>query len=229
MTIRTNRSASTAVVSLLLALTSACGGDDDSGVRAVDDRQATVPSPDPDSTDVGSAPAADAAAVLLDEADLPPGWTELPAEPLDAESAGACIDALVEPAGPFDQSDERTADRSFSRSALGPFLMTSVALPVDDPAAAVAEVERLVLGCDGHIDADGFTTSVEPLPAPEVGEEAVAFRGTATDEGGASVGYLIAVARAGDAVVMAAQAVALGELDAALVEDVLGKMAARAG
>lgn len=202
----------TAVAALALAmLTGACGSDDDTPL-------ATAPA---ESTTPATS-AAQAAPVVLEVSDLPAGWEELPVEPSDGEEAASCTDALVDGSGPFDEA----AIRTFGQSSLGPFLTTASTSGSSD---ALAEVERIITACDGQTDTDGFTTSIEEAEAPDVGDDAVAFRATATNEHGSSVSFLIAAAEAGDVVAMVGQAVSLGELDPQLVADVLATMVDRAG
>lgn len=236
LTRSSRRIAVTALVAVLLVPLAACGDDDES--LAADEGTETTASEsspetstsEPPSGTAGGDPEAGAGpdAVLIELGDLPAGWEQLPPEAVAGDDAGSCLDALVTAGGPFDDSDDRTSARAFSQSSLGTFLMTAAARPVDDGAAVVSDVEAVLLACDGETDASGYTTSMEPAPAPDGVDGAIAFRGTASDDRGAQVSYLIAAAPAGDAVVLAGHAVALGKLDPQLVDDALATMVAKA-
>lgn len=206
------RATGAASVALILAVTSGCGSN-----KAEDFAASSSATP----IESASTP------IALNAAALPKGWEEVPTETLGSDGTGPCIDALLGPGAPFDAADGAPV-HVFAQSSLGAFLITASAR-ADDPMVALADVEQLVTGCDGQVDAAGFTTSIETADSPDVGEGAVAFRGAAADDRGAAVDYLIVSAQAGDALILVVQVVALGELDPTLVADAAAAMAAQAG
>lgn len=215
------RTVGAALTLVVFAVTAACGDEDDGEPLAASpttDRAVTEPPPEGDRD-----------AAVLEVADLPSGWQETPAETLGNDRAGSCLDVLLGGGAPFDPADRRTSAHAFAQSALGAFLMAASTEPVDDGADMLAHIEQLILSCDGETDAQGFTTSITPLPAPEAGDGGVAFRGRAENDQGARISFLLASARAGDAVVLAMNVVALGELDEQLVDDALHAMVERVG
>lgn len=219
----TRRTAIAVSLVAVLALLAACG-DDGASLRAEGGVTTTTPSPSPGDHDGDTMPgeAGDdteaRAPVVAETSDLPAGWQNLP---VDAGKARSCIDSLAVADGPFDEASLR----AFAQSSLGAFLVTASSRGGD---ATLAQVERIVLECDGQTDDSGFTTSVEAADPPDVGTTAVAFRGTATDDRGSSVSYLVASSAVGDTALLVVHTVSLGELDPALVEAVLAAMADRA-
>lgn len=225
----TRRTTGSALAIVVLAVTGACGDDDDAPLAASQTSDSAVTElPAERDEDQSTATTGSSAGAVIELADLPAGWQETPVEALENDSAGSCLNVLVGEGGPFDMSDERTSAQAFAQSSLGAFLMAASVESVGDSADVLAGVEQLILSCDGETDAAGFTTSITPALAPEAGDGGVSFHGAAENDRGARISFLIASARAGDAVMLAMHVVALGELDEQLVGDVLRTMADRA-
>jgi uncharacterized protein YceK len=121
---------------------------------------------------------ADLAALLLDTADLPPGWAAEDSSPDDDDDSGdiAC------PAGQgIDEVEGPEAEAEFSKGQLGPFALQSVIAPDDAELGMVQTVESLDL-CIGSTwdvpDEDGSITTLtmSALSAPQVGDESAGYR-----------------------------------------------------
>lgn len=103
-----------------------------------------------------------------------------------------------------------------------------VATPVDDVETSFDALVERVAACDDTTDAAGFTTLIEPLSFPTIGDEAFAVQADAANPDGSKLSYILAVSRVDDTVVLAAHILTLGELDVALVEEMVGTMVGRA-
>ena len=172
---------------------------------------------------------ADAAAIIVTLDDLPPSWRE-EVEASDEETdSGSCLDSVTEAArgsGPGSTAESETA--SFAQSDLGPFLIAMVTTPLDDVETSFDGLVDRLAACDGTVDAAGFTTVIEPLTFPTIGDEAFAGKATAANPNGSTLSYLLALARVDATLVLAAHIVTLGELDVALVEGAVRAMVGRA-
>lgn len=87
--------------------------------------------------------------------------------------------------GPGSTADSKAA--SFSQSDLGPFLVAMVATPLDDVDAAFDGLVELVATCGGTMDAARFTTLIEPVTFPTLGDEASAVKASAANPNGATL------------------------------------------
>lgn len=121
---------------------------------------------------------ADMAALLLDTADLPPGWAAEVSSPDDDDDSGdiAC------PAGQgIDEVEGPEAEAEFSKGQTGPFALQSVIAPDDAELGMTQTVESLDL-CIGSTwevpDEDGSITTLtmSALSAPQVGDESAGYR-----------------------------------------------------
>lgn len=168
-------------------------------------------------------------AIILDLDDLPSSWREQPAVAGGANTSRSCLDSAIDTGdefGPGSAADSLAA--SFAQSDLGPFLVAKVATPVPDVQASFDMLVDRVAACDGTTDAAGFTTAVEVLTFPTIGDEAFAAQADAANPNGSTVSYLLAAARVDSTLVVAAHIVTLGELDVGLVEGVVRTMVGRA-
>lgn len=216
-----------------LLLSVGCGDDDD----VVIDGAATIETPgtsvtgssdgdgdgdeDSDAAD-GSANEVELDEVVLGVDDLPEGWTEVPAE--ETESGGGCLDALTAAGGPFDLDTAPTS--AFAQSKLGPFLAAAVVEGAADDV--LAEVDDVLVSCDGSEGDDGFTTVIEPAALDGLPPASLAVRGTSKDSSGSGVVFTLAAAGTNEVSVMVLAATPLGEIDDAIVATAIDAMLARA-
>lgn len=212
------------VIVALVSVTS-CGGDD-ARTRATGDTAPTSGDP------TGSEPpgsGGDPAAIIVSLDDLPSSWRVEPEPEGEDGGSGSCLDSVTETAdvfGPTSTADSLAA--SFAQSDVGPFLFAMVATPVDDVDSSFDALAERLAACDGTTDAAGFTTLIEPLTFPTIGDEAFAVKADAANPNGSKVSYILALSRVDDTVVLAAHVITLGELDVALVEEMVRTMVGRA-
>jgi hypothetical protein len=106
--------------------------------------------------------------------------------------------------------------------------VAAVATSVDGSEATFDDLVEHVEGCDGSTDAAGFTTAVEPLPSPAVGDEARAFRIESSNDTGARVSLVLGMARTDEALLLTANIVSIGAPDPETVTAALQAMIGRA-
>lgn len=155
-----------------------------------------------------AAPSARAADEVLTAADLPEGWSEVPAVE-SATGDDSCLSGLRAPGGPFDAALTRTA--TFTAGGIGPFLVASV---VERPAEQVLPaVDDVLVACDGQQSATGSTTTVQAAPVDGLPPSALAVRGSDLTEDGSGVRFVLAAAGTEAATVMVFGVTPLGEFD----------------
>jgi hypothetical protein len=179
-------------------------------------------------SNTSSDPVYKAAAIVVTLDDLPSSWRDQ-AHASDGEGgSGSCLDSVTEAAKVLGPSVADSKAVSFAQSDLGPFLIAMVTTRIDDAETSFEALVNRLETCDGSTDAVGFTTVIEPLTFPTIGNEAFAGKAIATNPNGSSLSYLLAMARVDNTLVLAAHVVTLGELDVALVENVVRAMVGRA-
>lgn len=189
---------------LAVATLCACGGSD---------RTTTLEPPtDPSSTTSAATAPTTQREPVLTLADLPAGWTEVPAEDL-SEGGDSCLDRLSAPGAPFDADAVESV--TFAGGPIGPYL---AALVVEQPAERVLPaVDEVLVGCDRQTNAEGITTTLEAAPLDGVPPETLAVRGRDEDADGSGVRYRIAATGTDAATVLVFAVTPVGEVDAALV------------
>lgn len=154
-------------------------------------------------TEVEQLTDADLAAMLLDTADLPPGWaaSDVPSDDGDDSGDIAC------PAGQgIDDVEGPEAEAEFSKGQLGPFALQSVIAPDDAEEGMATTVESLDL-CIGSTwdvpDEDGSVTTLtmSELSAPQVGDESAGYR-LVGERGDGTFTMDVVVVRVGDVLTM---------------------------
>lgn len=195
-----------------LLLSGGCGDDDSRD----DASEATDDSVDGPANGVGLDE------VVLGVDDLPEGWTEVPAE--ETESGGGCLDALTAPEGPFDL--DAAATSAFAQSELGPFLATAAVEGAADDV--LADVDDVLVSCDGSEGDDGFATMIEPAALGGLPPASLAVRGTSEDSSGSGIVFTLAAAGTDEVSVLVLAATPLGEIDDAVVVTAMDAMLARA-
>jgi hypothetical protein len=169
---------------------------------------------------------AGAAAVLITLADLPSGWSEVPSS--GDTSSGSCLDsAILQGAVPGTGSANDSATATFSQSNLGPFLIAMVTTGIDNASSTFGTLASAITACNATTEA-GFTTNIDEVSVPTAGDESFAVRVDISNESGTVVQYFLETARKGDAIVVAANIVSLGDLDQTLVEEAVRTMVGRA-
>lgn len=172
---------------------------------------------DPDAAD-GSANGIELDEVVLSVGDLPEGWTEVPAE--ETQSGGSCLDAITAPGGPFRL--DAAATSAFAQSELGPFL---AAAAVEGPAEDVlAEVNDVLVSCDGSKGDDGFTIVLEAAALDRLPRGSLAVRGRSEDLSSSGVVFMLAAAGTDEVSVLVLAATPLGEIDDAVVVEAIDAM-----
>lgn len=142
-----------------------------------------------------------------------------------AGGSGSCLDSVTRAPEVFGPASKAA---SFAQSDLGPFLVAMVATPLDDVEASFDLMVTRLAACNGTTDAAGFTTAIEPFDLPRIGAATFAVRATARNPNGSTLSYVLALARTGTALVVAAHILTLGELDVPLVQHILHTMVGRA-
>lgn len=175
---------------------------------------------DDDSDTDGGSPGV--GAVVLRPEDLGTGWTEVPAD--QTVAGGNCLDALTVPGGPFDV--EVAASAAYAQSELGPFL-AAAAVP-GDVDTVLAEVDDVLVACDGSVGDDGFTTTIEPAALEGLPPGSLAVRGISEDERGSGVDFTLVGAGTEDVTVLVLAATPLGEVDDDVVVAAINAMIDRA-
>lgn len=170
----------------LVSVTS-CGGDD-ARTQATGDTpptaaEATGPEP--------SVSGKDPAAIIVSLDDPPSSWRAEPEPEGKMTAPGRVWMRSRRQSMGSARGRLRTRWRRRSPSQ-GPFLLAMVATSVDDVAASFdALVERLP-ACDGTTDAAGFTTLMEPLTFPTIGDEAFAVQADVANANGSKLSYILA-------------------------------------
>ena len=180
-------------------------------------------------SNASSEPVDKVAGIIVTRDDLPSSWKELAQARDGGGGSGSCLDSVTEAANVFDPgSGTASKTVSFAQSDLGPFLVAIAATPVGDVETFFDALVKRVSACDRTRDPAGFTTVIEPLTFPTIGDEAFAVKGTATNPNGSRLSYLLSMARVDKTLVLTAHIVTLGELDVALVERMVRAMVGRA-
>lgn len=207
------------LVAGLLAL-GACG--DDATESVVSDDAAEAGDLGPTTTAEADDVAGDFDDIVLSLEDLPSGWMPVPVE--ETQEGGSCLDGLTATGGPFDV--DAAASSAFARSDLGPFLAAAV---VDGAASDVlAELDDVLVSCDGTTGPDGLTTRIEPASIPALPDGSLAVRGTSEDDTGGGVVFTLAGAGTDTVSVLVLAATPLGEIDDEIVATAVNTMIDRA-
>lgn len=174
------------------------------------------------SASAAAAPTPGATGAVLTVADLPEGWSQVPAG--DSSAGGdSCLDRLAAPGGPFDATVAQTV--TFTAGGIGPFLGASV---VRRPAEQVLPaVDAVLVACDGQTSAEGFTTNLQAAPVDGMPPDAFAVRGSDLAQDGSGVRYVVTAAGTDAATVLVVVVTPLGDVDEALVSDALSTAHAR--
>jgi hypothetical protein len=121
---------------------------------------------------------ADMAALLLETADLPPGWA---ASDATSDSDDGPSDAACPEGQGIDDVEGPEAEGEFSKGQLGPFALQSVIAPDDAEQGMTQTVEALdvCIGATWDVtDDDGSITTftMSELSAPQVGDDSAGYR-----------------------------------------------------
>ena len=159
-------------------------------------------------------------AILLRVDDLPAGWSKVPAT---NDEDGSCLDGLFASGGPFDP--DGAANAAFGASDIGPFLAAWV---VDRPTSDVlAEVNDVLVSCDGTTGMSGFTTTIDPTPVAGIPDESLSVHGVDENASGSRINFAVAGAGTDEATVFVFIATPLGEIDDEVLADAVNAMADR--
>jgi hypothetical protein len=121
---------------------------------------------------------ADMAALLLETADLPPGWA---ASDASSDSDDGPSDATCPEGQDLEDVEGPQADGEFSKGQLGPFALQSVIAPDDAEEGMTQTVEAfdVCIGATWDVpDDDGTITTftMSELSVPQVGDESAGYR-----------------------------------------------------
>ena len=175
-------------------------------------------------TSVAADDLSDLASVVITLGDLPAGWVQLPVrvERQPGDGPMNCLELLFEELEVFLLDDRASAAASFEHPDM--LLNTMVVSGFTNAEQYLDEFPDAANSCDGIVDAEAGTFSVQPLPFPDLGDDTFATH--VEFQLALRVTVLVAVTRVGDVVVVAF-VIGTGREDAALLEDVMRTMVGR--